>query len=297
MRVLVTGCGGFIGGYVCRELKDAGHTVYGLGSRRGQSDVRCLDEYYAADISSPAEAEAAAKALGKADAVIHCAAYISYDDTDSRTMQVNVVGTQNMVTLAKHMGAHKFIYCSSVPVIGVPTELPITEAHPLAPQTMYHVSKLAGEHIVNAAKLPSAILRIPSPVGPGMNPASILPVFVTRSLRNEPILLHGTGGRVQNYVSVMDVARAARLSLAESVNGCFNLSGDAISNLALAQLCREVLHAKSAIDFSGKPDPADKYVWDISGARAAQELGFTPRVGIEETIRMLADQASAMHGG
>lgn len=292
MKVLVTGCNGFIGSYVCNRLWALGHLVYGLGKK--QVSKTQLNRYYSVDIASQAEVEDCAEILGRIDAIVHCAAYISYDNTDSRIMQVNAIGTQNIISLAKSVEAHKFVYCSSLPVIGTPTELPITEDHPLAPRTMYHVSKLAGEYIVNTSDIASVILRIPSPIGVGMNQSTILPVFISKSLRNEPILIHGTGSRVQNYISVSDISNAILLSLTKNVSGCFNLSGDAISNIELARLCRKVLCSNSEIVFSGKPDPADQQVWDICGERAAQELGFTAEVQIERSIQMLADQISAV---
>lgn len=287
MRVLVTGSNGFIGSYVCGALAAAGHCVCGMGS--GAKSRIDLTEYYSVDISSQGMVENAAAELGQLDAVIHCAAHISYDDTDSRLMAVNAAGTQNIVSLAKRCAAHKLVYCSSIPVIGVPTILPIAEDHPLAPNTMYHASKLAGEYITTASGIPTCILRIPSPVGLGMNRRSILPVLVGRCLENKPLQLYGTGSRVQNYLSVKDIAGAACICIETDAVGCFHLAGDSLSNLSLAQLCKTVTRSSAEIIFSGDPDPADHFKWDISGEKAAHVLGFVPHVRIEETITLLAN--------
>ncbi|WP_297981221.1 NAD(P)-dependent oxidoreductase [uncultured Oscillibacter sp.] len=285
MNVLVTGCNGFIGSHICRMLMEEGHRVCGLS----HSAVNKLDleKYYSADISSQGIVEATAARMGPLDVVVHCAAHISYDGADSRLMAVNAVGTQNIVTLAKRCGVSKFLYCSSMPVIGVPIMRPITENHPLAPTTMYHASKLAGEYIVKASGIKSVILRIPSPVGPGMSQKTLLPIVVSCCLKNVPIRLYGTGGRIQNYISVLDVARAVCLSLNRNVEGCFNLSGDSISNLSLARMCREITSSHSEIIFTGEPDPADGHIWEVSGERAAEQMGFVPDVGIEESILAL----------
>lgn len=287
MKVLVTGSNGFIGRYICDALTAAGHYVCGIGS--SAAGRTGLAAYYSADISSQSMTEQAADELGQVDAVVHCAAHISYDDTDSRLMAVNVVGTQNIVSLAKRCGARKLVYCSGIPVIGVPAILPVAEDHPLSPTTMYHVSKLTGEYIMAASGIPNAILRIPAPVGLGMNRSSILPVLIRQCLENKPIQLYGTGSRVQNYLSVQDIARAARICAESDAEGCFHLAGDSLSNIALAQRCIALTHSSSEITFSGDPDPADHYVWEISGERAAQVLGFVPQTRIDETIMLLAN--------
>ena len=286
MNILVTGCNGFIGGQVCRLLAESGHRVCGLGHAPVNRPE--LAEYYSADISSQDAVEAAAAQIGSLDAVVHCAAHISYDDADSRLMAVNAVGTQNIAALAKRCGASKLIYCSSAPVIGIPIARPVTEQHPLAPRTMYHVSKLAGEYAVRASGIKPVILRIPSPIGPGMNRKTFLPVVISSCLENRPVKLYGTGGRVQNYISVLDIARAVCLCVKNDAEGCFNLAGDSISNLSLAKLCRELLSSRSEIVFAGEPDPADDKAWEISGEKAAAQMGFSPSVGIEESILALA---------
>lgn len=153
---------------------------------------------------------------------------------------------------------------------------------------MYHVSKLAGEYAVRASGIKPVILRIPSPIGPGMNRKTFLPVVISSCLENRPVKLYGTGGRIQNYISVLDIARAVCLCVKNDAEGCFNLAGDSISNLSLAKLCRELLSSRSEIVFAGEPDPADDQAWEISGEKAAAQMGFSPSVGIEESILALA---------
>ena len=286
MRVLVTGSQGSIGRYVTRALLDAGHEVLGLGqSPRRQEEPFA---YFSADISRQDALEAITGQIGALDAVVHCAAHINYNDVDSRLMLVNAGGTQNVVTLAKRCGAGKIVYLSSIPVIGVPVILPVAEDHPLAPKTMYHVSKLAGEYIVKASGLGHTILRIASPVGPGISPKTILPTFLLRCLAQEPLCLHGTGGRIQNYISMLDVARAVVLSL-DGADGCYHLSGDSLSNWDLAALCKKVTRSQSEILFSGQPDPEERNKWEISGEKARSQLRFVPQVGIEASLRMMID--------
>lgn len=286
MKVLVTGSQGSVGRYVIRTLLDAGHEVLGLGRKPRQREEPFV--YFSTDISQQDAVEAVARQSGALDAVVHCAAHISYDDADSQLMLVNAAGTQNIVTLAKQCGAGKVVYLSSIPVIGTPSILPIAEDHPLAPRTMYHVSKLTGEYIVRASGLGYTILRIASPVGPGMSPRTIVPVFLSRCLAQEPLFLHGSGGRIQNYISLLDVARAVLLSL-NGEDGCYHLAGDSLSNWDLAVLCKKITGSRSEILFSGQPDPEERNRWEVSGEKARAQLGFVPQVGIETSLRMMID--------
>lgn len=287
MRVLVTGANGFIGRYVCKELTHAGHEVAGLVHRTDNEDGPAVR--YHGDISSEREIYVLAEQLGKIDAIVHCAAYLSYQNFDSQIMMVNVVGTQNVVTLAKRTGCEKMIYFSSAPVIGIPEIHPITEEHPLAPKTMYHVSKLAGEYIAQASGLSVVILRIPSPVGIGMNPRTILPTFVSCCMQGMDMILQGKGTRRQNYIGVQDIAKAVVLALKREKTVCYNLSGHLISNQELALLCREAAGSSSNIVFSGLPDPADGQIWDISGQRIFRDLGFIPKVSLKDSVAELVN--------
>ena len=160
-------------------------------------------------------------------------------------------------------------------VIGLPEQIPITEEHPVAPRTTYHASKLFGEHRVTmanqAGESNGAILRLPSPVGPGMPDHRILPLFVQRALNNDALVLLGQGTRRQNYVDVRDVAIAVASCIRRHTVGALNnvASDSAISDHELAELCKSILNSSSPIMFSEDPDPEESVSWDISITKAA----------------------------
>ena len=162
------------------------------------------------------------------------------------------------------------------------------EQHPLAPQTTYHVSKLAAEYMLQTGSIPVTILRVPAPTGLGMSPNSILPTFVKRCVQNEPLMLAGKGGRIQTYLSASEIARAVELSLSNESSGVYLLPGESVSNIQLAELCQKVLGKQSGIMLTGRPDPHEKEIWDVSGEKIARELGFIPQMSLEEQILMLA---------
>ena len=224
--------------------------------------------------------------IGKCQTVIHLAADIHVPG-DGRTIAVNCLGTYHVVELANELEADKFIYLSSVPVIGRPVDIPVTEGHPAYPETLYHITKLAGEEIMNrvgAAGMKKVILRIPSPVGRGMRKNVFLYRMLEQCRKGQDVLLYGAGGRVQNYVDVRDVAEAVKLSVAGDAEGVFLIGGESVSNLRLAEKCIARTGADVQICFAGVEDMEEPDRWELSGEKARMELGYMPRYTLDDTI-------------
>ena len=298
MRVLVTGHNGHMGGAIAAHLVAQGWQVVGLDRtvRAGNGLVQQVQ----ADLGSPSLIEQVLAATPPCTAIVHAAAALDKDLYAPAVCLTNCLGTQQVLQLARHWKAHSLVYISSLPIIGIPHQLPITEDHPANPPTAYHAAKLFGEHLTRLAGqagLAAATLRLTSPVGPGMANTRIFPVFVKRALAHEPLQLAGRGQRQQNYVDVRDAAAAVAICLRNPVAGLFNIAGQTpTSNLELAQACIRVLGSSSEIQFTGQPDPQEDLRWDVSIAKAAEQLGYRPQYGIEQSIRAVgADYALGVH--
>ncbi len=148
LRVLVTGGSGTIGGYVLRELLQAGHSVSSFS--RTAPRVEGAD-FVEGDIMRP---DQLADACQGQDAVIHLAAIPGPGRaTPAQLLNVNVIGTVNVLEAAVHAGLGKVVFASSGAATGfsfqkrdiVPRYLPIDEEHPCEPQDEYGLSKLLGE--------------------------------------------------------------------------------------------------------------------------------------------------------
>ena len=193
----------------------------------------------------------------------------------------------------RRWGVERFVYISTVSVVGRPYDLPVTEDHPTRPFLAYQASKLYGEHLVTIAHdegMRAASLRITAPIGPGTPSGRIVSVFVKNALNGVPLVLTGRGTREQNFVDVRDVAAAVDLCLDRAPTGVLNIGGNrAISNVDLAKTCIQILDSGSEITFAGE-DKEEGLVWDISIARARSIIGFSPRYGIESSIRALASE-------
>jgi UDP-glucose 4-epimerase len=291
MRILVTGSSGHVGGAIARHLTECGHDVVGLS--RGSSPGLLVAEQVQADLSVDSCLDTIFRSVAACDAVVHAGAKITSSFDDCSMSFTNCGGTHQMVALARAWQAKSFVYLSSVPIIGRPLFHPITEEHPLTPPTAYHASKLYGEHVAGLSQLNAAILRLTSPVGPGLAPGRIFSEFVRNALAGKPLRLAGQGTRQQNYVDVRDAARAVESCIIQQVTGIYNVAGArAISNYDLAIACRDRLGSRSEIAFTGQPDTDEGVVWDVSIEKAATTFGYAPQHSIEDSIRDLAGAAS-----
>jgi nucleoside-diphosphate-sugar epimerase len=298
MKVLITGAAGFIGRVITEHLIGRGEEIIALDKK--PLELSGSSKNIIADIGTASLAERIADEIECCDAVIHTAAVIDMSPFNSDIALVNCLGTQQLLYFAKMKKVASFIFISSVPVIGTPRLLPITEEHPTNPPTAYHASKLYGEYLVQIASadnLQGTILRLTSPVGLGMPNNKLLSTFVKRSLENSPLYLLGRGMRQQNYVDVRDIAIAVEKCLHRQIPGIFNIAGrNCISNLELAQRCIQILKSSSAICYKEAQDPEEGFVWDVSIKKAEKYLEYSPQHTIEDTITTLGlHYAASIH--
>ena len=293
MNVLVTGSNGFIGRHVVSWLRKEGMRVFGLDlSPESRSDCH---EYTMCDIDSEATATVLDTFSERIDAVVHLAADMRREPHNIEVVQANCVGTQRLLEACEAAGVKAFAQLSSLPVIGKPTIIPITEDHPLEPPTVYHATKRTEELLADYAYrmhgLRSCSFRISAPVGIGVNPKTIFPTFVRNAVSGQDLTLAGKGGRRQTYIHVNDIAQAIEKALLSTdAAGVFNLSSyNRLSNLELANACISTLGSSSRIVFTGADDPMEDYDWSVSIEKVRTAIGYEPRVSIEEAIVEYAD--------
>lgn len=289
MKILITGCNGFVGKNLTDAFKKE-HDIIGLGRAEiSRADVR---EYVSCNIADRQNlSECIRKYSGSIDIIIHAAAEIS-DDVE-KLYNTNCLGTQNIVDFAKTAGVSCFVYISSVPVIGIPQYIPITESHPVKPATVYHYTKYFGEQIVRgleACGIRYGCLRIPSPVGCGMPDNKIFSVFVKRCLENQPLQIYGNGMRVQNYLDLRDLSSAVKRFIDSEAKGVYNIAGNSISDIELARLCKEQLKSKSDICVLNNKSDSDTQRWIISWDAARADFGYEPQISIEDSIQSIGDR-------
>jgi UDP-glucose 4-epimerase len=229
------------------------------------------------------------------DAIFHLAASvgnarsINFPVIDS---EINVLGTLNVLEAARHAGVRKVVYSSSAGIFGELKTLPIREDHPVEPDTPYGATKLAAEKLCLAyAKLygiEAVCLRYFNVFGPRQRfdaYGNVIPIFVFKVLRGEPITIFGDGEQTRDFINVRDVARANYAAAsAKGVWGAFNLgSGTRITINHLVKLLQGCAGVDLRVEYGPKrPGDVRDSLADIS--KAAAELGFSPSVTMEEGL-------------
>ena len=290
MNILITGINGFIGHNVCNWLRERGCYVIGV-DLRPECRTEC-DEYICCNLASEqTDTLLDNLKVDSIDALVHLAADMRQEPHTVEVVGNNCVGTQRLLTLCEDKKVPVYVQLSSLPVIGhIPTQHPITEAHPINPPTVYHVTKHMQELLADFATrkfgLRTVSFRITAPVGEGVNPKTIFPIFVKKAVKGETITLFGKGNREQTYIHVYDIAQAIyKAILSENACGVYNLSSyNRLSNYDLAKKCVELTNSTSEIVFTGDPDPLDDVVWDVVLDKIKRDMGYEPVVSIEEAI-------------
>lgn len=288
-KVLVTGANGFVGSYCVKYLIEHGYNVISLIHHSYNRLVGIDTKIIESDISDRFCINRISEEIGECEFLIHLAADIRVPGDDISIIN-NELGTYNIGLIARMLNTSKIVYLSSIPLIGVPCQLPINENHPVMPLTIYHETKLAGEVILSQLCSDKIVvsLRAASPIGIGMNPNNYLSFLISCAQANKPITLYGQGQRVQNYIDVRDLCSALLNSLNVGESDTYVLPGyQSISNLELAKRVISITGSNSIVQFAGMPDIHEQEKWILDGSKIKADLGYVPEHPLEETIKWI----------
>ena len=293
MRVLVTGGAGFIGSHVVDSLLAA-------GMEPRIFDVRPSSHHEPGEVDSVLgdllDREALRKAMRGCDAVVHLAAAADVDDVALRPAEaeaVNARGTLNVLEAARGAGVSRVVYASTIWVYGDATGTVDEDQSIELPDHLYTATKLAGEMYCRSYMalygLDCTVLRFGIPYGPRARPAGVIPIFVRRALAGEPLTIAGEGLQSRRFVYVEDLADGVVRGLEPQAGGrVYNLVGDeSITIRGIADAVGDVLGAVEIVHTSARA--ADFAGAEISGARAAAELGWRPATSFSEGLRRYVD--------
>jgi UDP-glucose 4-epimerase len=293
MNCLITGINGVVGSNLASLLSNNYNwDVHGVSLSSS-----LLKNFNIVDLRSKNQVDAISHEIEPKDIVIHCAGLINPKSHPSDLIATNVIGTINALNLAKKINAKKFINISGVTVIGEINSQPISELHICNPSSLYHLSKLQAEQIIDRFLHPGldvVTLRLSSPVGLNMPKRNIFPILLDQALKNLDMKIFGHRQRRQNFLDIRDLARAIFLVCCKNgIKGTYNIgSGNAITNLELANKIRSL--SKSTSKIIDLTDLNDAYYenWDIDLSKAYSDFEYKPEFNIDDTINWVIKKGS-----
>jgi UDP-glucose 4-epimerase len=313
-RALVTGGAGFIGSHVADALLEQGYSVdiidnFSSGDRRNVPPGAKLHEM---DITSTDAARLIRES--RFDAICHLAAQIDVRKSvadPAFDASVNVGGTLNLIE-AVRQSAHptRFVFSSTGGAIyGDFVAVPTEEHAPKDPESPYGVAKLSAEYYLayyaRVHGLDTVALRYSNVYGPRQNPhgeAGVVAIFCTRILEGKPLTVFGEGLQTRDYVYAVDVAQAnvaaASRPLARPAQldlRAYNVGTSRQTTvLDLANGLKRA--AGSEVPIQHAPArTGEQQRSAIIVTKAAKELGWQPRVQLEEGLRLTYEFFAERH--
>jgi UDP-glucose 4-epimerase len=302
-KVLVTGGAGFIGSNLVRALVERGDAVrvldnFSTGNRANLAGLEV--EVVEGELRSYERVHNAVRGV---EVVYHLGALGSVPRSvqDPLTSSaVNIEGTLNVLLAARDEGIRRVVFSSSSSIYGTRRELPVKEDMAPDPISPYGVAKLAAErYCVSFSRVyhsfETVVLRLFNVFGPRQSPfsqyAAVIPLFLTAVSRGEPVTIEGDGEQSRDFTYVANVVDATiRAADVPDVNGrIFNVSAGAPATVnELADTVGRIL-GKPVERNHAPPRPGDIRASWADTSEARQLLGYEPRIGLEEGLRLTAD--------
>ncbi len=301
MRILVTGGAGFIGSHLIDRLMTAGH------------EVICLDNFYTGhrrnllhwlnhpyfelirhDVTEPIRLEV--------DQIYHLACPASpvhYQYNPVKTIKTNVLGTLNMLGLAKRVKA-RFLLASTSEVYGDPEVHPQPEEYrgnvnPIGIRSCYDEGKRVAETLAfdyhRQNNVDIRVARIFNTYGPRMleNDGRVVSNFVVQALQGNPLTLYGTGAQTRSFCYVSDLVEGLMRLMNGDYIGPVNLGNpDEYTILQLAQTVQSMVNPDSDLVYKPLPqDDPQRRKPDITKAKTF--LDWSPTVSLQEGLKLTID--------
>lgn len=309
MRILITGGGGFIGSHLCERLLAEGHDVICLDNffTGSKENIRHLLDNHRFELIRHDIIEPILLEVDQVYNMACPASPIHYQYNPVKTTKTSVMGTINMLGLAKRVRA-RILQASTSEVYGDPEIHPQTESYwgnvnPIGIRSCYDEGKRVAEtlmmdyHRQNGVEI--RIARIFNTYGPRMaeRDGRVVSNFTVQALKGEDITVYGDGSQTRSFCYVSDLVEGLiRLMNTDGFTGPVNLGNPCeTSILEFAERIIALTGSSSKIIF--KPLPADdprQRQPDITLAK--EKLGWQPTVPLETGLRATIDYFSGVVG-
>lgn len=315
MTVLVTGGTGAIGSNVARQLITAGHEVVifdRVPLSPGHGVLGSLDKIPESEVGSVADLAVLIDVVHRhnVDGIVHCAAMLPPHDCDTRPIEalnVNIIGTANILEIARTHGIRRVLTASAAGVMGRPSDLvtPRGEDDVSLPLGgIYPLSKLACEHLVytyrNLYKVNATAFRPRNVYGPGASPR-IQPLFEAffAAANGEDYVRASGGASTFDYTYIKDITRGIveLFEVESSPYHVYNISRGRATSMAEVFAALQKVFPGQRLEVGPGPwegvveggkefeltvHPAEMPPQDVS--RAGRDFGYQPEWDIDRGV-------------
>jgi len=310
-KVLVTGAGGFIGSHLVECLVEIGAKTkafvhYNSFNRWGWLDyvdkkIKDSIEIFTGDVRDPYGIK---KAMQDCNVVFHLAALIgipySYHSPDTY-LDTNIKGTLNVLQAARELNIEKAIFTSTSEVYGTAQFVPITEKHPINPQSPYSATKAASDFLAlsfyRSFNLPVAVIRPFNTYGPRQSARAIIPTIIIQILSGKKKLKIGSLHPTRDFNYVKDTVNGF-IKIAESdrtIGKVVNIGSN--SEISIGNLIKKItsimdVEIKIKVDDQRiRPKKSEVERLCADNSKIMELTGWKPMYildeGLKETIRWL----------
>ena len=303
MKILVTGCLGFIGSAFCKHVitENPETKIIGIARNPNPRNIKRLDGLEKNDnfrlMNRDLYKEDIYDLFDNVDVIYHFAArtFVDHSIRDpSPFIKDNIGATFKILeAIRKHGDIQKLFFISTDEVFGSILKGSYKEDARMNPTNPYSATKAAAEMLVisyyNTYGVPSIITRTENVFGPYQDPVKVFPVFIKKALNNEKLPIYGDGKHIRQWLYVEDKCRAL-LHLIEhgKIGEKYNIAGNQeLENLELGRKILKLLGKPENMirfvpDFNIRPGHDRRYALDSSKIRS---IGWKPKWSLDEGIK------------
>ena len=251
-NVLVTGAGGFIGSHLAERLVELGFNVTGFIRYNSRNNWGWIEKSkYLKEIKiitgDVRDYDSVKNAMKGVDAVFHLAALIGIPYSYVSPLayiKTNVEGTYNILQAARELGIERVIHTSTSEVYGTAQFIPISENHPINPQSPYAASKAAADFLAlsyyKSFELPVIVLRPFNTYGPRQSARAVIPTIITQVLAGNREIKLGNIHSTRDFNYVADTVEAfIEISKCDSAIGKVINAGSGVE-ISIEELVRTI---------------------------------------------------------
>lgn len=303
MKILITGGAGFIGSNLAKRLVNDGHEVVVLDSLlRGNKldkDTFAKVHFIKGDVR---DLDLMITASKNCDLIFHFAAVLGVDivaDNPVETMDVEVIGTRNMIEAANINNVKKVMYASTSGIYGHSAfENVLTEEVLVDPRTSYAMAKryneiyLASHHQEKGLNVVS--LRFFNVYGGNQDTRMVVPLFFEQAIANEPITVFGTGKQTRDFTYIDDTVESCVKLMDIQGYHIINIANEAEWTIAeLAVKIKEITKSSSEIIYLEAPKKRYDYEVERRVGSSDKLMGLTnfkPQTSLQEGLELIYNQ-------